>query len=96
MVFGGSESGVDCRNKVTVCSTFSLALFQQVTVTPNFFRLAKINESLAKKITARNEYDKTISETENAYMKILESSQNLLTVLKRESSSIKSSPKPDL
>ena len=38
-------------------------------------RLAKINESLAKKITARNEYDKTISETENAYMKILESSQ---------------------
>ncbi|XP_063683943.1 microtubule nucleation factor SSNA1-like [Bolinopsis microptera] len=59
-------------------------------------RLAKVNESLAKKITARNEYDKTISETENAYMKILESSQSLLQVLKRESTSLKASPKPEL
>lgn len=33
---------------------------------------------------ARNEYDKTIQETEAAYMKILESSQTLLHVLKRE------------
>ena len=33
-------------------------------------RLAKINESLAKKIASRNEYDKTISETEAAYMKV--------------------------
>ena len=55
-----------------------------------------MNESLAKKITARNEYDKTISETENAYMKILESSQSLLQVLKRESSSLKTSPKPEI
>lgn len=47
-------------------------------------RLAKINESLAKKIASRNEYDKTISETEAAYMKILESSQTLLHVLKKE------------
>ncbi|CAB3982856.1 Hypothetical predicted protein, partial [Paramuricea clavata] len=47
-------------------------------------RLARINESLAKKIASRNEYDKTIAETEAAYMKILESSQTLLHVLKKE------------
>jgi dsDNA-binding SOS-regulon protein len=46
--------------------------------------LSKINESLARKVQARNEYDKTIQETEAAYMKILESSQTLLHVLKRE------------
>ena len=33
-------------------------------------RLARINESLAKKIASRNEYDKTIAETEAAYMKV--------------------------
>ncbi len=37
-------------------------------------RLQEINESLAKKYNTRNEFDKTISETENAFMKILESS----------------------
>ena len=47
-------------------------------------RLSKINESLARKVQARNEYDKTIQETEAAYMKIMESSQTLLHVLKRE------------
>ena len=47
-------------------------------------RLARINDNLARKITSRNEYDKTIQETEAAYMKILESSQTLLHVLKRE------------
>lgn len=50
-------------------------------------KLAKTNESLAKKISARNEFDKTIAETEAAYMKILESSQTLLNVLKRETHS---------
>ncbi|CBZ49743.1 conserved hypothetical protein [Neospora caninum Liverpool] len=48
-------------------------------------RLQKLNESLTRKIQARNEYDKTISETEAAYTKILESAQTLLHVLKRES-----------
>lgn len=48
-------------------------------------RLSKINEGLARKVQARSEYDKTIQETEGAYMKILESSQTLLSVLKRES-----------
>ena len=47
-------------------------------------RQSKINESLTGKVQARNEYDKTIQETEAAYMKILESSQTLLHVLKRE------------
>ena len=32
----------------------------------------------------RNEYDRTIAETEHAYAKILESSQTLLNVLKKE------------
>ena len=34
-------------------------------------RLARINENLAKKIASRNEYDKTIAETEAAYMKVM-------------------------
>lgn len=45
-------------------------------------RLAKINESLAKKMAVRSELDKTISETETAYMKILETSQTLLNSVK--------------
>jgi Sjoegren syndrome nuclear autoantigen 1 len=39
-------------------------------------------------VDTRNEYDKVIQETEAAYLKILESSQTLLTVLKRESINI--------
>lgn len=48
-------------------------------------RLAGVNESLARKLAAKAEYDAVIAETEAAYLKILESSQTLLTVLKRES-----------
>jgi hypothetical protein len=33
-------------------------------------RLSKINDSLARKAASRNEYDKTIMETEAAYMKV--------------------------
>jgi len=44
-------------------------------------RLTAINVSIARKVQARDEYDKTIRETESAYMKILESSQTLLRVL---------------
>ncbi|CAG5116617.1 unnamed protein product [Candidula unifasciata] len=57
-------------------------------------KLAKVNESLAKKIASRSEFDKTIAETEAAYMKILESSQTLLSVLKRESQSLREKPSP--
>jgi Sjoegren syndrome nuclear autoantigen 1 len=51
-------------------------------------RLSEVNEELAKKIQTRNEYDRTIQETEAAYMKILESSQTLLQVLKRETQNL--------
>ena len=51
-------------------------------------RLSKINESLSRKKQSRNEDDKTTQETEAAYMKILESSQTLLHVLKRESDNL--------
>lgn len=47
-------------------------------------RLSQINESLSKKLGTKQEYDKAIQETEGAYIKILESSQTLLHVLKRE------------
>lgn len=33
-------------------------------------RLAAINESLAKKMAIRNDYDRTIAETEGAYKKV--------------------------
>jgi len=46
--------------------------------------LSHVNESLSKKQKLRNEYERTIQETEGAYVKILESSQTLLHVLKRE------------
>eukprot|EP00854_Cymbomonas_tetramitiformis_P027491 gene27491-33907_t len=32
-------------------------------------RLAQINDSIARKVTSRNDYDKTIMETEAAYLK---------------------------
>ena len=51
-------------------------------------RLQELNESLNKKYNTRNEFDKTIAETENAFMKILESSQTLLHVLKKEGASL--------
>lgn len=47
-------------------------------------RLTKINDSLEAKTMERSEYDSTIEETESAYMKILESSQTLLHVLKSD------------
>ena len=34
-------------------------------------KLHKLNESISQKAQARNEYDKTIQETEAAYMKVL-------------------------
>lgn len=33
-------------------------------------RLSRVNDSLARKVASRNEYDKTIMETEAAYMKV--------------------------
>jgi len=51
-------------------------------------RLNRLEESLALKYAARQEYDKAITETENAFNKILESSKTLLHVLKRESTTL--------
>ena len=51
-------------------------------------RLAQLNDALIKKYEAREEFDRTIQETEQAFMKILESSQTLLHVLKKEDSAL--------
>lgn len=51
-------------------------------------RLAQVNDSIARKTETKVDYDKVIQETEAAYLKILESSQTLLTVLKREAVNI--------
>eukprot|EP00474_Spongospora_subterranea_P011483 CRZ11941.1 hypothetical protein [Spongospora subterranea] len=55
------------------------------TLTEKYHRL---NDSIAKKAEAIGEYDRTIQETEAAYMKIVESSQTLLHVLKRETQNL--------
>lgn len=47
-----------------------------------------MNDALIKKYEAREEFDRTIQETEQAFMKILESSQTLLHVLKKEDSTL--------
>lgn len=100
--------GSDCSER-SLCADL-LFCPQDLTILTD--RLSKINEALARKTQARNEYDRTIQETEAAYMKvllslsqyalvfgiayvlcvcvcvntmqILESSQTLLHVLKRE------------
>ncbi len=47
-------------------------------------KLSALDASLTKKLETKEEYDKTIKDTENAYMKILESSQLLLNVVKKD------------
>ena len=54
-------------------------------------RMAVVNASLAAKQAIKADFDKTIGETETAYMKILESSQVLLNVVKKESAALTSS-----
>jgi Sjoegren syndrome nuclear autoantigen 1 len=51
-------------------------------------RLNILSEALMKKYEAREEFDRTISESEEAFLRILESSQTLLHVLKKEDSSL--------
>ncbi|KAL0230049.1 hypothetical protein PCE1_003613 [Barthelona sp. PCE] len=51
-------------------------------------RLSRLNEQIQRKTATMNEYTRTIQESENAFEKIMESSQTLLTVLKRESHSL--------
>ena len=51
-------------------------------------KLKTINDGIAKKKGTRDEYDRTIAEVTAAYSKIVESSQTLLHVLKRETKSL--------
>mmetsp|Transcript_74037 Transcript_74037/g.90881 ORF Transcript_74037/g.90881 Transcript_74037/m.90881 type:complete len:99 (-) Transcript_74037:31-327(-) len=46
------------------------------------------NELISKKSKQKNDYDRTINETENAYTKIIESQETLLQVLKRQSKTL--------
>ncbi|KAM4634862.1 microtubule nucleation factor SSNA1 [Polymixia lowei] len=57
-------------------------------------KLSRVNESLAHRLTARATFDRTIAETEAAYMKILESSQTLLSVLKKEAGNLSKATEP--
>jgi sjoegren syndrome nuclear autoantigen 1 len=50
--------------------------------------LNRVNSSIARKTAARNDYDALVRETEAAYLKILESSQTLLHVLKKETQTL--------
>jgi len=52
-------------------------------------KIATLDDSLAKKLETKAEYDRTIRDGEAAYMKILESSQALLSVVKKDSLSLK-------
>ncbi|XP_017795406.1 PREDICTED: LOW QUALITY PROTEIN: 13 kDa deflagellation-inducible protein-like [Habropoda laboriosa] len=51
-------------------------------------KLTRLNDSLTKRTAVKNEYDRIITDTETAYVKILESSQLLLNVVKREATSL--------
>merc|ERR1711934_872296 len=51
-------------------------------------RLSQLQAESERKRANLQEYDRTVQETEAAYMKILESSQTLLHVLKRETVSL--------
>ena len=50
--------------------------------------LEELNASLIQKEELKNEYDKVISNTELAYYKLLEGSQTLLAILKRDEASL--------
>ena len=76
------EKREELNRQIAVDEQEKGGLTTQLTTLTN--RLQKVNDSLVRKTQARNEYDKTIQETEAAYMKILESSQTLMHVLKRE------------
>ncbi|XP_060768777.1 Sjoegren syndrome nuclear autoantigen 1 isoform X1 [Neoarius graeffei] len=57
-------------------------------------KLNRVSESLDRRLTTRSELERTIAETEAAYMKILESSQTLLSVLKKETGNLSKATDP--
>ena len=50
--------------------------------------LEELNATLIQKEEIKNEFDKVISNTEMAYYKLLEGSQTLLAILKRDEASL--------
>jgi len=50
--------------------------------------LEELNAVLAQKEEIKKEYDKVIANTETAYFKLLEGSQTLLAILKRDEASL--------
>ena len=65
---------------------------EKMEITQNMEKLSQeleeLNASLVQKEEIRNEYDKVISNTEVAYYKLLEGSQTLLAILKRDEASL--------
>ena len=51
-------------------------------------RLGVVQAQLQKKYQTRSEYDRIITETEDAFSKILDSSKTLLHVLKKEGTTL--------
>lgn len=51
-------------------------------------KLAKVEDSLAKKIAVRTEFDRTLEETSVAFANILDSSKVLLSSVKRDAVSL--------
>ncbi|CAB1332719.1 unnamed protein product [Coregonus sp. 'balchen'] len=57
-------------------------------------KLSRVNESLARRLSVRADFDRTICETKGAYTKILESCQTLLSVLKKEAGNLGKATEP--
>ncbi|XP_055792290.1 microtubule nucleation factor SSNA1-like [Salvelinus fontinalis] len=57
-------------------------------------KLSRVNESLARRLSVRADFDHTIGETEGAFMKILESCQTLLSVIKKEAGNLSKATEP--
>lgn len=60
----------------------------QVEIERMSHKLTKLNDGLVKRIAVRNEYDRTITDTETAFVKILEASQLLLSTVKQEATTL--------
>ncbi|XP_029476256.1 microtubule nucleation factor SSNA1-like isoform X1 [Oncorhynchus nerka] len=57
-------------------------------------KLRRVNESLVRRHSVRADFDHTIGETEGAFMKILESCQTLLSVIKKEAGNLGKATEP--
>ena len=77
-------------NKTQGCTATDKSLRTLAYLRPLQERLDVVNASLREKESTKAEFDKTIGDTEKAYMKILESSQVLLNVVKKESAALNS------